>query len=321
MFDNYKVLCDKLELQQKTGKSKQLQLKELARHCEYHKQGNKFVIDKVYRKPKEKVDSRGGNNSIFADKLDRIVLSCVKSGTYTLENIFMEQIPILTKRYDVLLKIGYQKYAEDNKILGGVVKEYSEKLYRILMKAIESSLNRLQKQGKLEFKKRIQATTPTGKKILTNKQVRELRKIEGEIYAELDITLYQRISNKKINTDFKRKVCNKMEIKMSNYCTVYDITQLTKDSVMLDSDIQGFTDNLIIRLHKAIIKVEIDGNKPYRTKTNLETIKMLDNRFINNATEDWTNFCFARSYAMKILSEIDKKVENNIRDIENGIPF
>ena len=55
---NYKELCKVLEIKQTTGKAKESQLKELARFCEYKKEGQKFIIEKVYKVPKDKEDKR-----------------------------------------------------------------------------------------------------------------------------------------------------------------------------------------------------------------------------------------------------------------------
>ena len=47
VIKNYKELCKMLEIKTTTGEAKQNQLKELAELVEYHKDGNKFVIDNI----------------------------------------------------------------------------------------------------------------------------------------------------------------------------------------------------------------------------------------------------------------------------------
>ena len=61
-FKNYKALCEFLEEPVKTGKSKQLQMKDWERYFQYHKEGNSIVIDMVYENPKQKYDARTSNN-------------------------------------------------------------------------------------------------------------------------------------------------------------------------------------------------------------------------------------------------------------------
>jgi hypothetical protein len=55
---NYKELCNILNEKVKSGKSKQLQLKDFERYFKYHKEGNKFIIDQIYNKPKKKINNR-----------------------------------------------------------------------------------------------------------------------------------------------------------------------------------------------------------------------------------------------------------------------
>lgn len=82
---NYKELCILLDEKQKTGNSKMAQYKELERHISYHKEGNKFIIDKIYDKPlnikdgrKEVSESdprRDGVNSIYRDDISELILN------------------------------------------------------------------------------------------------------------------------------------------------------------------------------------------------------------------------------------------------------
>lgn len=63
---NYRELCKILNIKVKSSNSKKAQLKELERFCKYHKEGNRFIIDSIYKKVRDKEDNRknnkGGNN-------------------------------------------------------------------------------------------------------------------------------------------------------------------------------------------------------------------------------------------------------------------
>ena len=63
---NYRELCKLLNIKVKSSNSKKAQLKELERFCKYHKEGNRFIIDSIYKKVRDKEDNRknnkGGNN-------------------------------------------------------------------------------------------------------------------------------------------------------------------------------------------------------------------------------------------------------------------
>lgn len=66
VLKNYKELCKALGITEKKSGSKAYQLKEIERYIEYHKQGNKFIITKIYDEPLEKVENRG-SKSIYKD--------------------------------------------------------------------------------------------------------------------------------------------------------------------------------------------------------------------------------------------------------------
>ena len=59
-FKNYKELCLFLDMPVRSGTSgKKSQLKELDRYCMYIKNGQKFIITKIFDIPLEKIDHRG----------------------------------------------------------------------------------------------------------------------------------------------------------------------------------------------------------------------------------------------------------------------
>ena len=62
-YKNYKELCGILNEDIKTGKSKQLQLKDWERYFTWEKEGPKICHYKIYDKPKEKIDGRKVGNT------------------------------------------------------------------------------------------------------------------------------------------------------------------------------------------------------------------------------------------------------------------
>lgn len=75
ILKNYKELCRALEIEPSTGNKKKSQIKELERHVKYHKEGNKFVIDEVYKEVKNKMDKRtNGNNNDLSKNLRYMIL-------------------------------------------------------------------------------------------------------------------------------------------------------------------------------------------------------------------------------------------------------
>lgn len=83
-FKNYKALCEFLEVKPTTGKSRQLFMEELGRYVEFHKVGNKIVIDEVLKVVVEKVDKRKdpnkkSNNAKYSDDIQALIISLLAS--------------------------------------------------------------------------------------------------------------------------------------------------------------------------------------------------------------------------------------------------
>lgn len=62
-YKSYREVCKAMSEDVASGNKKIAQLKRWGRLFKYHTDGNAYVIDKVYEKPLEIVDRRGGNNA------------------------------------------------------------------------------------------------------------------------------------------------------------------------------------------------------------------------------------------------------------------
>lgn len=67
VIKNYREFCKLMNEKIKTGKSKQLQLKEWSRYCKFHKEGYAFIIDEIYDTPLPKQDKRSDRNKYIAE--------------------------------------------------------------------------------------------------------------------------------------------------------------------------------------------------------------------------------------------------------------
>ncbi len=68
IIKNYKELCKLLEIPIKTGNTKIKQEKELSEYIEYHKEGHKFIIDKIRDKPLVRKYNNGKERKKFLVK-------------------------------------------------------------------------------------------------------------------------------------------------------------------------------------------------------------------------------------------------------------
>ena len=64
-FKNYRKICEYLHESIKTRKAKQLQLEDWKRYFEYERDGNAFIITKVYDVPKEKIRKKISDTSNY----------------------------------------------------------------------------------------------------------------------------------------------------------------------------------------------------------------------------------------------------------------
>lgn len=67
-FKNWKEVCAWFDWKNICGTYKQARLKELSSLCEFHKEGNKIIIDEVFENQKPIEDGRVGNYVIDSDQ-------------------------------------------------------------------------------------------------------------------------------------------------------------------------------------------------------------------------------------------------------------
>lgn len=79
-FKNYKALCEFLGIAPTGGKVKQLVIEELGRCAEFHKVGNKIIIDEVLKVAAEKIDKRKdptkkSNNAMYSNDIQALIIN------------------------------------------------------------------------------------------------------------------------------------------------------------------------------------------------------------------------------------------------------
>lgn len=106
-FKNYKALCEFLKEPVKTGKSKQLQLKDWERYFQYHKEGNAIIVDAVHdevlkKKRKKCIDtsSYGSNNIKNIEPMIKYLMSYWNEdiSCFTITQWLCEQLDLLNER-------------------------------------------------------------------------------------------------------------------------------------------------------------------------------------------------------------------------------
>lgn len=277
IIKNHRELCEILGLEYTKGKGREYQIREFERYCTYHKEKQKYIVDEVFPEPKEKIDGRANNGQHvktmkYGDLMDNILLYYLMDAEIsdtvdvTINYLFQNDIILFGDSYSRLLKSGYNAYAKNNKITKGLVLLYQQKLRIMMINCFESSLNRLQKQNIIEWKKNvIVMDNITGMQYADDVLKSQIKVEEKGIYEaeneEDRITPFQRI-NPHVNKRFKNMVCKKIG-EIYNYWNTYTIEII--DSVEaksnIDDDLQEITKLFIDSLDKSIENYTQIGTK------------------------------------------------------------
>ena len=199
IYKNFRELCEELNWKVGTGKQKKLQLEELSRLCNWHKEGNKIVIDEIFEVAKEKVDGRINNgnkghstkstkeddgrknkNAIYKE-LDNIILDYLYCYTFNdTVNITKNQ---LIKRCGFIIS-NIQENDEYNKeTINDVLDVYKS----LLTHAIDNSLKRLKKRGVIDYCDSYMIRKNGVLRLATYEEEKEIKEIEKQVEEEMKI--------------------------------------------------------------------------------------------------------------------------------------
>lgn len=146
---NYKVLCELLGQQVKSGKSRKYQLEDFNRYFEWEKSGQAFVITDIYDTPLTKEDKRRlGNNSIYVQCIEVILLQYLsKQEGYTrtfTKRMWWEMLGITNHKYGRVSENQLKNL--DYSVTQFEIKHFyqrcNKKLEQILFSALNSLKNR-----------------------------------------------------------------------------------------------------------------------------------------------------------------------------------
>lgn len=111
-YKNYKELCIAMDWKVSAGDSKKSQLKELEQYCNYHKEGNKIIIDEIYTNPKEKLDNRKNNKGLQSEYVNDLELRLLgefltkgKDNNLTIgKSILLREVGLINSNYSYCKK-------------------------------------------------------------------------------------------------------------------------------------------------------------------------------------------------------------------------
>lgn len=216
VIKNYKELCEILNLKQTTGMGKKNQLLLLSTWCEYHKQGNKFIIDKIFDKqklPELSLDEviKGRNNK-YIRPLANIIIEYLYNNPKEVKNVQLSKL-------FTMFGITNTNYIDCNKYRKELSQLYDIRLASIyyfysntkleFKNIIERCLNNLQSRRVLNWRKTIMIKdSKTGQLYQADEDTEKFiigAEREALNYMNLD-NMYQVISNKYNLKEFNKIV-------------------------------------------------------------------------------------------------------------------
>lgn len=259
---NYKVLCEILGQEIKAGKGRQLQLKEFERYFEYHKDGQKFIIDCIYDEPLQKIDKRSeGNNSKYKDDIAILILDLLaqsKTGQLFLSaGMLLRKLDMVNSNYTSGRRY-IAKLSELTNVPEKNIYDFYNYTQSKLKRNLESALNDLRKKSLIQwsteitvcyrninmelnslneikiqnvYKDKVYFDTELIHRKPTDQEVKLILKCERETLKELGMRDQQQVFISGLWSTFRNKVNLKLKTQgnIEYYYNSYEITYNHED--------------------------------------------------------------------------------------------
>lgn len=159
VFKNYKDLCNFLNIKPTGGKVKEGVLNEIGRFAEFHKAGNKIVIDEVFAVPNVKIDKRKdpmktSNNSLYSSDIQALIISLLANTdghtVYLPVNRILRVLDMINCNYADARK-NIPKLAEITKIPQDYCYEFFNTNNIQLKSKLETALNGLRRRALISY--------------------------------------------------------------------------------------------------------------------------------------------------------------------------
>lgn len=200
IIKNYKELCLLVNEPIKTGKSKQLQLKEYERYFNYEKQGNKFIIKEIYEIPIPKEDGRinnkGGNNNKYNDYIEKLIMYELSKRPLSTDGKIINmsrnglylQLHMINGNYN-MGRNNINKFSRYLKIPINCLYDFFNNTTRKLQDNVERTLNKLQRSCLIRWEYRMQVKLNSGThRLATDDEINIIVECERQAL----ITLYEK---------------------------------------------------------------------------------------------------------------------------------
>lgn len=275
MFKSYRSLCAFLGEEIKGGDSKKSQIKEWERYFQFHKDGNKFIIDEVYDEPREKEDGRVGAG-VFSSQIQILLLNLLVESNEIEVNLsctkLLTELKMVNDNY-VLALNNTKNFSDLIKINENICYDVINFEQKKLRNNLENALNGLANKGLIRYTKRdmVHCEKIENENIIcfdrlaTKEEIAFLLKCQKDALNELGLETISQIYEKNLYQYFNILV--KRNIKNNKHNTdivygfvVYNIIQL-QDFVKYELEKeekklreQGLNYELLLSAYKSIKK-------------------------------------------------------------------
>ena len=166
-FKNYRKICEYLHEPIKTGKSKQLQLENWKRYFEYERDGNAFVITKVYDTVREKGQRTSNNRKNIQSMIDYLQAKFdLDDNWYSFTDWYCEKLELMHKgicnavyHSDEIDAVCEEYNISDGKLFCEYVSAAKSELKNMFLKALAY----LDKKNKITYQDQYKFTYQLGK--------------------------------------------------------------------------------------------------------------------------------------------------------------
>ncbi len=166
-FKNYRKICEYLHEPIKTGKSKQLQLENWKRYFEYERDGNAFVITKVYDTVREKGQRTSNNRKNVQSMIDYLQAKFdLDDNWYSFTDWYCEKLELMHKgicnavyHSDEIDAVCEEYNISDGKLFCEYVSAAKSELKNMFLKALAY----LDKKNKITYQDQYKFTYQLGK--------------------------------------------------------------------------------------------------------------------------------------------------------------
>ena len=300
VIKNYKELCKLVEWEVKDGSSKKCQLRILGECTDYHKEGQKFIIDAIYKDREVCLDMRGKQDNNTPKYVENVELNVIgellskgTDGKYTIgSSVLLRNVGLTNVNYSYC-KRRQDKLASYLEINQEIVNDYYNCVDSMLLGNLEKALKNLSNKKLID----VNVTSLICKNVITNVTYEHTTTIDE--YDE-EVEVIKPIVNSDIvfveATDEERALILKVENSV--------ITQMGYEKI---SDIfaRGLTKKYYNKCYKELRKYLPDLNFYFKAYNIIYSFDKLVKVLEKLGYEDWTK---------ELKQEQQELVNNGVMD-------